>query len=75
MKTKKRVHGFALIELLVVLGLWRRLQKGKNPTPHPQPRQDPREELNGWYRNRRLDWDETKDGAFWGHRGRRGARM
>ena len=34
-----------------------------------------REKLDEWYRNRRLDWDEEKDGAFWGYRGRRGARM
>ena len=34
-----------------------------------------REKLDDWYRNRRLDWDEEKDGAFWGYRGRPGARM
>ena len=42
---------------------------------HPKHRRSSREELNEWYHNRRLDWDETKDGAFWGYRGRRGVRM
>ena len=54
----------------------RKLEPRKaNYERHPKPRQSPREELNEWYRNRRLDWDENKDGAFWGYRGRRGARM
>ena len=42
---------------------------------HPKHRQSPREELNEWYRNRPVKWDEEKEGAFWGYRGRRGTRM
>ena len=42
---------------------------------HPKHRQSPREELNEWYRNRPVKWDEERQGAFWGYRGRRGARM
>ena len=53
----------------------RRERKLEPYNRHPKQRQSSREELNEWYRNRRLDWDETKDGAFWGYRGRRGARM
>ena len=42
---------------------------------HSKHRKSPREELNEWYRNRPVKWDEERDGAFWGYRGRRGARM
>jgi len=34
---------------------------------HSKHRRSPREELDGFYRNRPVGWDEAKDGAFWGY--------
>jgi hypothetical protein len=53
----------------------RRERKLEPYNRHSKPRRSPREELDGFYRNRPVGWDEAKDGAFWGYRGRRGARM
>ncbi|MEC8929087.1 MAG: hypothetical protein VX705_07750 [Verrucomicrobiota bacterium] len=53
----------------------RQERKLKPYNRHPKHRQSPREELNEWYRNLPLKWDEERKGAFWGYRGRRGARM
>jgi hypothetical protein len=53
----------------------RRERKLEPYNRHSKPRRSPREELDEFYRNRPVGWDEAKDGAFWGYRGRRGARM
>ena len=50
----------------------RRERKLEPYNRHAKHRKSPREELNEWYRNRPVKWDE---GAFRGYRGRRGARM
>jgi hypothetical protein len=57
-----------------------RLKRNLEPTKagsklRPKRRRSPREELDEFYRNRPVKWDEERKGAFWGYRGRRGARM
>ena len=62
-----------------MLILMKKPRQGRNnrttTTTKNVDRRNDRKKLDEWYRNRRLDWDEARDGSFWGCRGRKGAQM
>jgi len=61
--------------MLILMKKPRQGRNNRTTTTKNVDRRNDRKKLDEWYRNRRLDWDEARDGSFWGCRGRKGAQM